>query len=95
MEPTTITIAIGGREVTYNLVETDAPPAFDYGYVIVLYEGQDNQRFILVPSESMAHQEGRNRSGMYTFEAINLLDTAAIAQLLWEHMRRYKYNWKE
>ena len=92
MEPTTITIAIGGHEVTYHLIETNAPRAFDYGYVIVLYDGQDNQRFMLVPDEFLAHQEGRNRSGMYSFEATGDIDETAIADLLWVHMRQY--NWK-
>ena len=90
---TQLKIQIGGHEMTYHLIETNAPPAFDYGYVIVMYAGDNGQRFILVPDEFLAYQGDRNRSGMYSFEASNLLDEAAISHLLWEHMRRY--NWKE
>ena len=91
VEPTTVIISIGGQEVEYHLIETNAPTAFDYGYVMVLYVGLEGQRFILVPEESLGHQEGRNRSGMYSFEPSSEFDRHFITGLLWEHM--YKYDW--
>ena len=91
MEATTIKIAIGNREVTFHLIETNATREYDYGYVIVLYEGDNSQRFLLVPDESLAHQEGRNRSGMYTFIPSGEIDEAAIIWELWAHMM--KYDW--
>ena len=85
MEPTTIKIAFGGQEVVYHLIETNAPRAFDYGGVIELYQG-DGKRYILVQDESMAYQEGRNRSGMYTFAPSGDLTERAIADDLWRHL---------
>lgn len=91
VEPTTVAVSIGGQEVVYHLIETNAPPAFDYGYVIVLYVGLEGQRFILVPAESLAHQKGRNLSGMYSFEPSSEFDEHFITGLLWAHV--YKYDW--
>ena len=99
---TTITITIGPRTETFVLVQTDAPPAYDHGGAIELYDGsftspdtghQIIDRYILVPASALDWQRGRNFSGMHTCTteelvepALVLLDEADVARYLWRRL---------
>ena len=82
MAQTEIEVSIGGRAVTYQLFETNAPKAYDHGGTLELYEG-GGQRFILVPAEQADYQKGRNGSGLHTFIASSDIPAGAIADQLW------------
>lgn len=82
-----VTIAIGKDSRTFVLFRTNAPPAYDYGGVIVLtdlsYEGTV-ERYALVPREAAESQRLRNASGLHTFETDLLLDERDVAHYLWQ-----------
>jgi hypothetical protein len=64
-----ITITIGEVSVTYQLVETTAPPAYDGFGSFTLYEtgagAKHPKRMVLVQEEHLAWQLGRYHSGMH------------------------------
>jgi hypothetical protein len=82
-EPLTIRVTIGRFDREYILVETTAPRSYDGHGTLEMYttERGGNKladlgpivpsttvRFILVEKEHVSWQEGRNHSGLYTFE---------------------------
>jgi len=58
---------IGTWERSWILAETNAPASYDAGTTLTLYEG-GGLRTILVDVEDEDWQEGRYRSGMYSYE---------------------------
>ena len=69
-KPLTIKVTIGRFDKEYVLVETTAPREYDGHGTLEIYEdsGLDAPRMILVEKANMLWQEGRNRSGLYTFD---------------------------
>ena len=61
---TTFKITIGLFDVEFALVKTNTPKAYDYGYCIDVYTYScNNERFVLVPVNSLDYQMGRYLSG--------------------------------
>jgi hypothetical protein len=77
MDKVTIKVTIGEFTKEYILVETTAPRQYDGHGTLEIYEdsGLDAPRMILVEKDNLAWQEGRNRSGLYTFDATRYSDT--------------------
>lgn len=67
-----ITVTIGSHTVTYHLVETDSPRAYDGFGTIELYNSgpgaKHPKRMVLVNTEHLTWQLGRYGSGLHTGE---------------------------
>ena len=81
-----ISVTIGKDTRTFVLVKTNAPKAYDYGGTIELYDGSYAdvvERYLLVDAERWTYQQGRNQSGMYTFDMDDdVFDETLAAQAL-------------
>ena len=83
-------IQVGPNTIEMVLVETNAPPDYDYGYCIVAYDSgtygkADCGRLVWMPEESFDYQTGRYASGLYTasrVESESLL--TYYAERLWD-----------
>lgn len=77
-EETKVQIQIGRFEREYTLVETNAPKAYDGHGTFTLKDSMDDPRYgirvILVEVGHAKWQEGRNHSGLFTFEFLGGLD---------------------
>lgn len=87
---TTITVTVDGETRRFTLVHTNAPPAYDSGGAIQLagYETEGKwDRYILIPSDQLAWQQGRNASGLHSCETDDLLiDPSEIRVRLWRKL---------
>jgi hypothetical protein len=82
---TEIAVTIGGWGRCYVLVRTDAPPRYDGFGTLELYTTDDGigetpppgrvptplERSVLVDVEHQEWQEGRYRSGLYSYEVVD------------------------
>ena len=83
MTATTVTVTIGKRSQEYTLVSTTAPIDYDYGGTLELYDGgRGFPRYILVPTQGLTAQRGRNGSGLYTFEPTDDITEDDLAERL-------------
>ncbi|HKW13092.1 MAG TPA: hypothetical protein VJS69_01260 [Candidatus Krumholzibacteria bacterium] len=93
---TTLTLAFHGADIaiTYVLGVTSAPPAFDAFGTLTLYDsgsdswqgGPKRERYVLIQQQHESWQEGRYRSGLFSYERSDALPAADIAARLYKAM---------
>jgi len=76
MKESRITIEIGQFHREYTVVETNAPKAYDGQGTFELKDSMEvnGTRVILVPVRNKIWQEGRNLSGLFSFEFLEGLE---------------------
>lgn len=83
-----VTVQIGPLTESYELVRTTAPPVADGGGVVEIYDDGQGTRYVLVPESQLAWQEGRNHSGLWSFQVTDAIDQRSLSQQLWKRLVR-------
>jgi hypothetical protein len=81
-----VDVKVGGQlfHVEYVVLQTRAPKAYDYGYVLRLDESEDNAprsavRTVAVPKQYAKEQTDRYASGLYYAAPVDeLLDDSTV-----------------
>ncbi len=86
---TEIKVTIGTFEREFILVQTNAPQGYDGFGSLEMYsthvDGED-KRYILVDKRHMEWQEGCNRSGLHSFEVVEMDLTQWCQEKLYQRM---------
>lgn len=73
-------IAIGPHfKRAYRLINTTAPRAYDYGYVLELYDGGE-QRVVAIPDDYVDYQVARYESGLYQWLRLETWEFEAMCE---------------
>jgi len=86
----TIAIQIGsegGEATLWHPVFTDAPVDYDGFDTFTVFESESKMRVVLIRAEDYGWQTARYSSGNHMWEE-SAHDEAAIAEFLWERLRK-------
>jgi len=62
---TTIQVQVGNWQEEYHVYKTTAPEAYDGHGTLLLYASNGDERWLLIPADTVQWQIGRNTSGLY------------------------------
>lgn len=86
--PTQISLTIGTFSRTFQLFSTRAPESYDgFGTMTVYASDESDLRYVLIDTERIEWQRGRNGSGLYPTEPCALLTASDLQNRMWEALQ--------